>query len=230
MTRIEQLRERRKGVTRSIGRLNTLKKRLPNRMPLRAAALKAINLLEDRLTRSRAKLSQRIADLKAREGTPGWLPPKYAEEWKKPWEVGLDSINKSEFKEIIWSHGYVSPNIHRSEAASKDGQPVPSILRNKCQFHAFVLERVRHRLGDKPIHMLSWYRSPAHNAAVGGVSNSQHLEAWATDWSDAERVRLGSAKFNVAMNEFFANGGRGYYQNNIRHVDNGTKRTWTYSF
>jgi hypothetical protein len=43
------------------------------------------------------------------------------------------------------------------------------------------LDRVRKKLGDRPISVTSWYRDPATNKRIGGVSNSQHLLGWAAD-------------------------------------------------
>lgn len=164
---------------------------------------------------------------------PSWLQGDHEKElWRKPWTVSPSSPQSADFKKRLWDHGFASPHLTRREAGSKDGTPVPDRLRHKCQYHAFKLERVRHECGDKPMTPLSWYRSPSHNANVGGVSNSQHLEAWATDWDDATRARLGGEKFDNAMERAFANGGRGYVGRTggpVRHVDNGTQRTWVYA-
>lgn len=43
------------------------------------------------------------------------------------------------------------------------------------------LERLRSRIGDRPINITSGYRCPAHNRAVGGVWNSQHVKGTAAD-------------------------------------------------
>jgi len=43
------------------------------------------------------------------------------------------------------------------------------------------LERLRHMVGGKPIHINSGYRCTKHNNDVGGVSNSQHLFGRAAD-------------------------------------------------
>jgi len=43
------------------------------------------------------------------------------------------------------------------------------------------LEGVRKLLGDKPIKILSGFRTPEHNRAVGGVKGSQHLYGKAAD-------------------------------------------------
>ena len=42
------------------------------------------------------------------------------------------------------------------------------------------LERLRTIVG-KPIYVTNAYRCPEHNAAVGGVSNSQHVQGTAAD-------------------------------------------------
>jgi hypothetical protein len=52
-----------------------------------------------------------------------------------------------------------------------------------------VLEPVRERLG-RPIIVNSGYRCPIHNAAVGGVANSQHLRGEAADLHCYDNRRL----------------------------------------
>lgn len=46
---------------------------------------------------------------------------------------------------------------------------------------AVALEEVRTKLGNKPIHINSGFRTPEHNKEVGGVPNSQHLVGDAAD-------------------------------------------------
>ncbi len=43
------------------------------------------------------------------------------------------------------------------------------------------LERLRSICGDRPLTIVSGYRSPSTNAAVGGASRSQHLYGRAAD-------------------------------------------------
>ena len=43
-----------------------------------------------------------------------------------------------------------------------------------------MLNDVRDKF-DKPIHITSGYRTPAHNEAVGGTENSSHLKGLAVD-------------------------------------------------
>jgi len=49
------------------------------------------------------------------------------------------------------------------------------------QATALCLEQARALLFDYPITIHSGYRSPALNAAVGGVKNSDHVAGWAAD-------------------------------------------------
>lgn len=50
---------------------------------------------------------------------------------------------------------------------------------------AVFMEKVRHILGDRPIHVDSAFRSEAVNAAVGGVPDSAHRLAYACDFTCA---------------------------------------------
>lgn len=63
-----------------------------------------------------------------------------------------------------------------------DNTPTPAILDNLTRV-AQMLERVRTALGAKPILVSSGYRSPALNKAVGGASNSAHLNGLAADFT-----------------------------------------------
>lgn len=47
------------------------------------------------------------------------------------------------------------------------------------------MELVRAILGRKPIHINSWYRSPAVNKSVGGTSSSEHSLGAAVDFTCA---------------------------------------------
>jgi hypothetical protein len=52
--------------------------------------------------------------------------------------------------------------------------------------HTFQdMEKVRAKVGHRPIYIHSAYRSPAVNAAVGGAPNSQHMRGEAVDFSVA---------------------------------------------
>jgi len=63
-------------------------------------------------------------------------------------------------------------------------QPTPTIAANLVKT-ANLLEEVRALLGGHPISVSSGYRSPALNAAVGGVADSAHLVGYAADFECA---------------------------------------------
>jgi len=142
--------------------------------------------------------------------------------WARPYSVPLSRLRARRFKRRLWEHGYVTPNYTRAEAASHDGVDVPSELRSACQRQGLHLERVRHGCGDKPLPVLSWYRSRSWNAANGGATDSQHLYARASDIAESIRQTLGGTHFDDVCQRVFAGGGIGtqtVYGGPVRHVD-----------
>jgi len=143
----------------------------------------------------------------------------------KPWTVPVAPFRAKAYKKALWEHGRVTTNFSKSEARSKDGSGVPAALRGACQKLGFKLERVRHKNGDRSVRVFSWYRSPAHNAAVGGATRSRHMAASAADITV-------TAIDSPAYREIFRGGGIGSCQSNgnVRHVDvRLIPARWTYS-
>ena len=164
---------------------------------------------------------------------PSWCTTKGMRwYWFNPEKVPLSRFKARRFKRRLWEHGRLSPNFTRREAASKDGVAIPRQLRGAAQRQAFHMERVRHQCGDKPLTVLSWYRSPSHNANVGGASKSQHVKARACDVDSNTINRIGENRWNRATGRVFSNGGIGFdnaTQQN-RHVDSrGGVARWTYN-
>lgn len=62
-----------------------------------------------------------------------------------------------------------------------DNTPTQEVLANLART-AELLENIRKYLGDRSIIVTSGYRSPAINAAVGGVANSAHITGRAADF------------------------------------------------
>jgi zinc D-Ala-D-Ala carboxypeptidase len=62
-----------------------------------------------------------------------------------------------------------------------DNTPSPDVV-IALSDTALRLEAVRQLLGNSPLHVNSGYRSPAVNAAVGGVAGSAHLSGHACDF------------------------------------------------
>lgn len=84
------------------------------------------------------------------------------------------------------SNVQVGPHFKVKEFACKDGSPITFI----DDYMVTILELLRKELGDKPIIITSGYRTPTHNAKVGGAKYSYHMRGMAVDI----RVKGNSAK------------------------------------
>jgi GH25 family lysozyme M1 (1,4-beta-N-acetylmuramidase) len=160
-------------------------------------------------------------------GVPAWVPKQHWKKWLEPWRPA--AARSTAFRELLWSHGFLSPHFSRKEAACNDpaNTPVPDSLRANAQRQAFHLERVRHELGDKPLPVLSWYRTPQWNAHVGGVINSRHLQADATDFTTQTAASFGAGNFDAVCERVYAKGGFGRYASGSRHGDaRGSRARW----
>lgn len=109
--------------------------------------------------------------------------------------------------------------------ATKDATRVPEnvTIVNNIIALARQLQRARNEI-NRPFFVNSWYRPPDINAAVGGVSNSQHLYGKAVDIQVSGYS--GRRVANAVM--LWWPGGVGIYSNlpDVVHLDVGPKRTW----
>lgn len=155
--------------------------------------------------------------------------------WQRPWTVPRRNIKAVGFKRALRRHGRLSPNFRIVEFRSKrdpcgcPGRNPRGLKRLRAQKLAFKLERVRHRLGNEPIGVLSGYRSSCHNACVGGASRSQHKTGRAID--PLLRGNYSRRDFDQEMAREFDNGGigRGSVTGYVQHVDTGKRRRWFYA-
>jgi uncharacterized protein YcbK (DUF882 family) len=85
----------------------------------------------------------------------------------------------------------------------------------------FRLELLRKAIG-KPLPIVSGYRCPEHNRAVGGAPDSQHMYGSAVD------IPLGLVTVNQAAQAGFI--GIGTQHGTVRHLDirDGTVARWSY--
>jgi uncharacterized protein YcbK (DUF882 family) len=110
----------------------------------------------------------------------------------------------------------VSRNFTLGELASKDGANIvllhPALI--------LALQTIRDHVG-KPIRVNSAFRSPAHNKAIGGASNSLHTLGLAADV-----VIDGMTPIEVASlaNDMGLGGIKAYPT--FTHIDVGRHRTW----
>lgn len=161
------------------------------------------------------------------DDVPSWVPRQHWPKWQRPWEPA--AARSTAFRDLCWSHGYLSPHFKRKEAACHDpaNTAVPTSLRANAQRQAFYLEQLRHELGDKPLPILSWYRTSAWNASVGGVINSRHLQADASDFTVQTIQGFGTSRFDAACEKVYARGGFGRYASGSRHGDaRGSRARW----
>lgn len=76
------------------------------------------------------------------------------------------------------------PSKHLSwkELACKDGTPYPEDWKmTRAIALSGAFELIRNVCGDKPIKIISAFRTPSHNVKIGGARKSQHLQGRALD-------------------------------------------------
>jgi len=110
----------------------------------------------------------------------------------------------------------VSRNFTLGESASKDGANIvllhPALI--------IALQTIRDHVG-KPIRVNSAFRSPAHNRAIGGASNSLHTLGLAADVviDGMTPIEVASLASDMGL------GGIKAYPT-FTHIDVGRHRTW----
>ena len=113
-------------------------------------------------------------------------------------------------------------HFDEKELASKDGKPspFPHVVQDEL---LELLNYLRERWG-RPIVVNSAYRSPEHNKAVGGVSNSFHTQGLAADIRPLKGESM--TMFRALCDACNPFGGVGLYDTFV-HVDcRGTRARW----
>ena len=120
-----------------------------------------------------------------------------------------------------------SKHFKFSEFDCKNGEPVPVEFYDNVKELAKNLEVLRYYFG-KPIIINSSYRSPEHNKAIGGVSNSQHLKAKASDIviNGVEPKEVYRAIESLIDRGLMKQGGLGLYYTFVHYDIRGTKARW----
>lgn len=124
----------------------------------------------------------------------------------------------------------LTQNFSKMEFESRDGVSMPDNVLENVKELAENLQKVRSLLGQ-PIHINSGYRSPAHNASIGGVRNSQHLQGKAADIT----MKNFTAKDLAVIIERLINtgelkeGGVGLYNGFVHYDIRGERRRWNES-
>jgi len=122
--------------------------------------------------------------------------------------------------------GDLTRDFNLSEFSSR-GQPVPPEYLCNVRVLATNLQVIRARIGQ-PLVIISGYRSPAHNTAVGGATNSYHLSAQAADirCGGLDAVELRQVILDLIESGEIMQGGLGLYDTFVHYDIRGTKARW----
>ena len=121
----------------------------------------------------------------------------------------------------------LTENFSLHEFNSKDGEEMPQMVFYNVQKLANQLQIIRNHI-KKPININSGYRSPKHNASIGGVSNSQHLLGKAVDLSvkGLSSRMLYAAIEDLINNGHILQGGLGLYNTFVHYDIRGNRVRW----
>ena len=121
----------------------------------------------------------------------------------------------------------MTEHFSREEFRSKDGAHFPYEVKQNLQILAEQLEILREHF-QKPININSGYRSPEHNAKVGGAENSQHLLGKAADVviDGVSPDEVADAIEFLIDNKMMKQGGLGRYVDFTHYDIRGKKSRW----
>lgn len=123
----------------------------------------------------------------------------------------------------------LTKNFTKREFKSKDGAAMPDDVLTNIKELASNLQVLRDFLGE-PIRINSAYRSPAHNKAIGGVKNSQHVSGRAADIKvkDIETKDLYLIIESLIIDGKMKDGGLGLYDTFVHYDIRDSKARWDY--
>lgn len=121
----------------------------------------------------------------------------------------------------------ITTNFSFEEFKCKDGSDIPQKELSNIIVLAKQLQILRDKIG-KSITINSAYRSPKHNAKIGGVKNSQHVKGKA---ADIKVNGMSTKQLALIIEELIKKGqmlegGIGIYPTFVHYDIRGTKARW----
>jgi len=122
----------------------------------------------------------------------------------------------------------LTKNFTRQEFDCKDGTIVPQKYMANLQCLAENLQVLRDEIGEPVMVTGSGYRTPSHNAKVGGAKNSQHLTASGADINAKNYTPAELAKVieKLIVEGKMQEGGIGIYKGFVHYDIRGVRARW----
>jgi uncharacterized protein YcbK (DUF882 family) len=121
----------------------------------------------------------------------------------------------------------LTPNFSLHEFRSKDGAPFPDSAQENLKTLAKQLEILRAHF-NKPVTIISGYRSAEHNRKVKGAANSLHLTGQAADFKikGVTPRQIFEAIESLISSGKMLEGGLGLYNTFVHYDARGKKIRW----
>jgi len=121
----------------------------------------------------------------------------------------------------------LSKNFKKSEFKCNDGSSVPDDLMDNLKDLVENLQIIRDTI-DKPIRIISGYRSPKYNRKIDGARRSQHLKAKAADIviRGMSPVEVHRAVLRLIKESKIKKGGVGLYKYFVHYDVRGFNARW----
>lgn len=118
-------------------------------------------------------------------------------------------------------------NFNLNEFKCKDGSSVPDEYLENVKLLAKNLQILRDKI-NKPIVIISGYRSPEYNKKIGGAKRSQHMLAKASDIivSGMSPTEVKETIVSLIKSGEMHPGGIGLYQSFTHYDVRGVNRRW----